>query len=333
MRTLYFLVPGTGKPYHCGGLWAELRTLELAQSLGPAALVTYRQREPGHLFLADLLKQPPADGIFVVSWGFHVPRLLGRLRAYPVVYHAHSVGYGFRIPPGVPIVTVSRHSLGYWGQRAPHAPIYYLPNVLSDEFTNRHQPRDIDVLILARKSSTYLLRQLAPQLRQHCRVEVIDWFVPSLADWFNRSRVYLYDSAAYWAVQGVSEGFGLQPLEALACGCYVFSSVNGGLADYLDPGANCEQIGCYDTGYDVQRILRVLREPPPPLPPECLAEYRAPQVRRKLQRIWQALEDFFDYRQQHPTGDIAPLTPLRLWRQRWQHWGRRARQLLKKWSR
>jgi len=48
-------------------------------------------------------------------------------------------------------------------------------------------------------------------------------------------QVYLYDSAEYWAQQRVSEGFGLQPMEALACGCQVFSSVNGGLSDYLDP--------------------------------------------------------------------------------------------------
>lgn len=330
MRPLYFLVPGTDPRYHCGGLWAELKTLALAQSLGPAELVTYQQREPGRLFLADLLQQP-VSGIFVVSWGFHVPRLLRRLRAYPVVYHAHSVGYGFAIPPGVPIVTVSRHSMGYWGQKAPHAPIYYLPNVLSDEFTNRHQPRDIDVLIMARKSSPYLLRQLAPKLQRHCRVEIVDTFVPDLADLFNRSRLYLYDSAMYWAVRGVSEGFGLPPLEALACGCQVFSSVNGGLADYLDPGGNCQQIGCYDSGYDLQRILQALQTPPPPVPPEFLAEYRAPQVKARLQRIWQALDAFFDYRQHHPQGDIAPFTPARLWRQRMERWTVHMRRLLKKW--
>lgn len=332
MRPLYFLVPGTSQRFHCGGLWAELKILELAQSLGPAELVTYQQREPGRLFLGDLLKQPPTRGIFVVSWGFHVARLLQQLRSYPVVYHAHSVGYGFAIPAGVPIITVSRHSLGYWGQKAPHVPLYYLPNVISDEFTNRQQPRDIDVLIMARKSSPYLLQQLAPKLQKYCRVEVVNYFVPSLADLFNRSRIYLYDSAEYWAVRGVSEGFGLQPLEALACGCQVFSSVNGGLADYLDPGNNCEQIGCYDTGYDVQRILQALQAPPPPVAHDFLAEYRAPQVRVKLQRIWQALDAFFDYRQQHPKGDIAPLTAQRLRRRRIQHWASKLQQLLKKWQ-
>lgn len=329
MRQLYFLVPGTTKTYHCGGLWAELQVLELAQTLGAAALVTYQQREPEHLFLGDLIRRPFTTGIWVVSWGFHVPKLIAQLRKYPLVYHAHSTGYGFPIPPGVPILTVSRNSMGYWGQKAPHAPIYYLPNVISDQFFDQGRPRDIDVLIMARKSSPYLLQCLAPQLQKHCRVEVVDYFVPNLADLFNRSRVYLYDSAEYWAVQGLSEGFGLQPLEAMACGCRVVSSVNGGLADYLDPGFNCEQIGCYDSGYDLAKILRLLQTPAPPISLAFLEAYRAPQVARRLQVIWQALDEFFDYQGEHP-GDILPPTWWRIGYQRCQKWGRRVMQLLKK---
>jgi hypothetical protein len=322
MRPLYFLLPGTTKRYHCGGLWAELKLLQLAQTVGTATLVTYRQREPEHPFLSDVLAQPECPGIFVVSWGFHVPQLLARLRHYPVVYHAHSTGYRFHLPVGVPVVTVSRQSLGYWGQKAPYAPLHYLPNVLSDEFFDQGKPRDIDVLIMARKSSSYLLQRLAPQLRKHCRVEVIDYFVPNLADLFNRTRIYLYDSAEYWAVQGVSEGFGLQPLEAMACGCRVFSSVNGGLADYLDPGFNCEQIGCYHSGYDIAKILRALDAPNPPISSELFQEYRAPQVQKKLRNIWQAWDEFFDYQRQHP-ADMAPLTRWHLWSQRLRRWGQR----------
>jgi glycosyltransferase involved in cell wall biosynthesis len=47
-----------------------------------------------------------------------------------------------------------------------------------------------------------------------------------LAQLFNSSKIYLYDSAEYWVVKGLTEGLGLPPLEALACGCIVFSSVN-----------------------------------------------------------------------------------------------------------
>jgi len=152
--------------------------------------------------------------------------------------------------------------------------------------------------------------------------EVIDYFVPNLADLFNRTRIYLYDSAEYWAVQGVSEGFGLQPLEAMACGCRVFSSVNGGLADYLDPGFNCEQIGCYHSGYDIAKILRALDAPNPPISSELFQEYRAPQVQKKLRNIWQAWDEFFDYQRQHP-ADMAPLTRWHLWSQRLRRWGQR----------
>jgi hypothetical protein len=142
MRKLLFLLPGTTKKFHCGGLFAELKIIELVRQICQAEIVTYRQREPDLLFLDDLLKNPPReDTIFVVSWGFDVPKLVSRLQGYPTIYHAHSAEYGFRLPARIPIVTVSRNTLGYWGQRSPHSLLYYLPNQISDEFVDRHQPR------------------------------------------------------------------------------------------------------------------------------------------------------------------------------------------------
>lgn len=83
MRHLYFLLPGTSKRYACGGLFAELKTLKLAQKLCSAEVVTYEQREPDTLFLDDLLQRPNlASGIFVISWGFHVPKLAQIGRAH-----------------------------------------------------------------------------------------------------------------------------------------------------------------------------------------------------------------------------------------------------------
>ena len=309
MRKLRFLLPGTTKKFHCGGLFAELKTAELAKQLCPIEIVTYRQREPDRAFLDDLLKQPPQqDAIFIVSWGFDVPQLVARLQGYPTIYHAHSAEYGFRLPAGIPIVTVSRNTLGYWGQRAPHSLLYYLPNQISDEFVDRHQERSIDVLVHARKSSNYLLKQLIPALEPHCRVEVIDGFVDSLADLFNRSRVYLYDSAEYWATQGVTEGFGLQPLEAIACGCQVFSSVNHGLSDYLDPGFNCHKIAGFSTAYDVERILAVVKSSLPVNNVESLvAEYRTENIRSRLNVILTELNSFFN-RVNLTTSDIPELS-------------------------
>lgn len=285
--------------------------MELVRQICPAEVVTYRQRQSDLLFLADLLQQPGLENaIFVVNWGFDVARLVAQLRAYNVVYHAHSSGYRLKLPAEVPIITVSRNTLGYWGQQAPHSPIYYLPNQISDEFYSYGQPREIDVLVQARKSSQYLMQQLVPALQQRCRVKVVDSYVEDLPGLFNQAKVYLYDSAEYWALQGVSEGFGLQPLEAMACGCRVFSSVNGGLSDYLDPGFNCQKIAVYSQSYDVQRILASLDLPPVEIG-DLLQEYRTANILRRLDWILTDLNQFFDHKAQQPAS-IPAFTRLRL---------------------
>jgi glycosyltransferase involved in cell wall biosynthesis len=85
--------------------------------------------------------------------------------------------------------------------------------------------------------------------------------VDDLVDLFNSASVFLYDSADYWRGRGVSEGFGLPPIEALACGCVVFSSLNHALADTLDPGLLGQQIGCGTLAGDVERICAAVRQP------------------------------------------------------------------------
>ncbi len=171
----------------------------------------------------------------------------------------HSANYGFRVPANVPIITVSRHTMVIWGNWFP-IPCYFTSLMKSPpSFVNHHRHRDIDVLVQARKSSRYLLTQLIPR---PCKNSVMFWvvgFVDNLADVFNRFAVYLYDSAEYWAQQRVTEGFGLPPLEAMACGCHLFSSLNHALADYLDPAFNCHKIAGYALEYDVYRILEVLK--------------------------------------------------------------------------
>ena len=118
MRPVRFLVPGTTGRFRCGGLLVELQTARLISTLAPVEVVTYRQREADHPFLADLLREEPlprlgrggdadpaaADPLWIVSWGFDVPKLLRRLRGRAVAYHAHSSGYGFDLPPGVPVL-------------------------------------------------------------------------------------------------------------------------------------------------------------------------------------------------------------------------------------
>ena len=114
----------------------------------------------------------------------------------------------------------------------------------------------------ARKSSPYVLEQLVPALRQvGLVVEVQAGWVDDLVDLFNSSTVYLYDSAEYWRGRGVTEGFGLPPLEALACGCVVFSSLNHALADHGDPGHTVHQIGCGRLQFDLERIKDAVAAP------------------------------------------------------------------------
>ncbi|MEO0737405.1 MAG: glycosyltransferase [Cyanobacteria bacterium J06649_12] len=312
MRKLYFLLPGTSRSFNCGGLFAELNTFKLAQQICEAEVVTYRQREENHPFIDDLLQQADLRRcVFIVSWGFDVPKQLKKLSRCHVVYHAHSAGYGFSVSPQVPILAVSRNTMGYWGMRSQNSLIYWLPNQLPAEVTNRHINRDIDVLIQARKSSEYVTNQLIPELKKRFNVVVVDSFVDDLMGLFNQTKVYLYDSAEYWVQYGLTEGFGLPPMEALACGCQVFSSVNHALADYLDPGENCHKIAGYATGYDVQRIATVLENwQPNSLPENFFAPYRSEQLVPRLEHILTELNQFFDYRQQY-SSDIPSLTRQR----------------------
>jgi len=271
LRPLRFLVPGTTGRFRCGGLLVELQTARLVSRIAPVEVVTYRQREPEHPFLDDLLRAEPspAQALWIVSWGFDVPKLLRRLKGRPVAYHAHSSGYGFNLPPGVPVLAVSRNTLGYWGDRAPRNPLFLVPNALEPKWLERGArqstaPRTIDVLVQQRKSSAYVLEQLVPALRARgLRVEVQSGWVDDLVDLFNSATVYLYDSADYWRGRGVSEGFGLPPIEALACGCVVFSSLNHALADLLDPGRLGHQIGSGCLEADVERIAEAVADPLP----------------------------------------------------------------------
>lgn len=313
MRKLYFLVPGTTRQFGSGGLWAEMSMVNLAQQVCDAQIATYYQREKDTVFLDDLL-QPSRrdDSIFVISWGFHVQKLVKKLRGFNVVYRAHSAGYRFTLPPDIPILAVSRNTLGYWGQHAMNGLLYYLPNHIADHFQNTQHDRDIDVLVQTRKSSDYLLSQLMPALQSRCRVMVLDHYVDDLPGLFNRAKVYLYDSAEYWGQHGLSEGFGLPPMEAIACGCQVFSSVNGALADYLDPGFNCHKIAAYSTEFDVQRILSVVNAPvKSPVSDDFFEDYRTASIVSRLRVILPELNAFFDHRRSHPST-IPGLTRSRL---------------------
>ena len=268
--TIRILVPGTSSRFRCGGLGVAKQTVRLLSELRPTTLVTYRERTVQHPFIDDLLKEELVDDkcLWIVTWGFDVPRLLKRLRGRNVLYHAHSSGYGFKLPPSVPIVAVSRNTMGYWGHHASRNPLFFIPNALESQWIERGDLnsdlaiRPIDVLVQKRKSSNYLLFELVPALRaKGLRVEIQNDWVEDIVRLFNDSKVFLYDSTEHWSAAGVTEGFGLPPVEAMACGCIVFSSLNHALSDILTPGEIGHQIGCGSLSYDVNRIISAVCNP------------------------------------------------------------------------
>jgi hypothetical protein len=317
-------------------LLVELQTSRLVAQLGFAEVVTYRQREPGTPFLADLLRaeRSPGEALWIVSWGFDVPPLLRQLKGRPVAYHAHSSGYGFPLPAGVPVLAVSRNTLGYWGDRAPRNPLFLVPNALESQWLERGnrnstQRRPIDVLVQQRKNSAYVLEQLVPELRARgLRVEVQAGWVDDLVELFNSASVVLYDSADYWRGRGVSEGFGLPPIEALACGCVVFSSLNHALADSLDPGLVGHQLGAGTLGADVERIMAAIANPQAWHPaPEALDSLLDGCSEPALLARWQrALLEINRHWDRLLAGEPALRAPAR-WRIQAQQWAARLAKL------
>ena len=325
-NSIRVLVPGTGTRFRCGGLSVALQTARLLSTLRPTEVVTYRERSDGHPYLDDVLQaeQPPGRSLWIVSWGFDVPRSLSRLRGRLVVYQAHSSGYGFDLPPGVPVVAVSRNTLGYWGDRAPRNPLFWVSNALEPQWLERGArpsspnrdavtERPIDVLVQKRKSSPYVLNQLVPALKdQGLRVEVQSGWVDDLVDLFNCSKVYLYDSAEYWRGHGVTEGFGLPPLEALACGCVVFGSFNHALADTLTPGVNAHQIGQGTLTNDLVRISAAVASPNQWLPvPSTIEELLVDSSEARWCERWSAILSQLDDLAAHGAMGVSSAHALR----------------------
>lgn len=277
------------------------RHFMIAQSLLNAQPVTYKKKEKDVLFLDDVIKDISAtNNIYIIHWGPDIQELLTKLKDFNVVYFAHSTGYKLKIPSKVPIITVSKHSQGYWGRYAPNNLIFYLPNEISDKYQNQQQERKIDVLVQKRKSSKYLIEDLVPALNPHCNLTLIDYWVEDLGTIFNQTKVYLYDSTEYWVQAKASEGFGLPPLEAMACGCTIFSSINDALSDYLDPTFNCYKLRVYSKEYDVQRILSAVENWQDNSNIDLVNNYRLSIIKERFVRIFTEINDFFEHQKSFP---------------------------------
>lgn len=327
--SVFVLLPGLTAPsWRCGGrLIAETFAALLRRHL-PTRVVTYRDREEGVPFLDEVLRSAGPVDLFVVTWGPHIQGLLQTMTGRRVVYYAQSTGWDLRLPEGIPVLCLSRHILAYWMLHAPHNPLYLLGPVLDPGCRDLGLERDIDVLFLERKSTAYLKEVLVPALKERCHVHVLRDFVPraDLIRLYNRSKVYLYSSAPM--ASGWIEGFGFQPLEALVCGCTVFSNLHGGLADYLDPELNGFQIETYSLAHDLERIMTALRDGfRPPRVEELARTYSEEVFHERIGRLLPALEAFFARAAAEPpdidrlTVAAAPPLPGSRW---WRRAGGRA---------
>jgi glycosyltransferase involved in cell wall biosynthesis len=122
----------------------------------------------------------------------------------------------------------------------------------------------------------------------------------------------------------VSEGFGLPPIEALACGCVVFSSFNHALADSLDPGLLGHQIGCGTLENDLQRIRAAVADPAAWRPAaERLDTLLAGCVEETLLERWRLALAAIDQHWDRLQAGAAPLASPSVWQLRADQWTQR----------
>lgn len=321
ISAVHVVLPGLTGRWMSGGLLIARRCAELLDQHVPTDVVLSHDAEHGYSTLDESLAAAAAEDVFVVTWGPHVQELVERLAGRRVVYYAQSGGWGLRPPDTVPVLALSRSLMGYWMERAPYQPINLLPPVLDERCVDPGVERDIDVLFVARKSTPYLRDHLVPALADRCRLHIQEEFVDrgELIALYQRSKVYLYSSALAWNstfpdVGTWVEGFGLQPLEALASGCTVFSNLHGGLSDYLEPDVNAFKLETHSLAFDRDRILAAVRGFP-------LSGGDADDLRRfysvaafhdRIDRILPGIDAFFDAVDQRPPelGELnAPPSP------------------------
>jgi glycosyltransferase involved in cell wall biosynthesis len=286
----------SGAAWQTGGLLIALRAASLLGDHVPTTTVTTHDEEPPHPTLEVAMAEAGPQDVFVVTWGPQVAGLLDQLRGRRVVYYAQSQGWGFDLTPEVPVLALSQYLLGWWAAKAPANHLLRLPPVLDPRCVDLGGARDVDVLVHARKSTAYLLEQLVPALQARCRVQVLTEFVDrgELVEQYQRAKTYLYSSTPWGPTWG--EGFGLQPLEARACGATVFTNLHGGLADHEDPEVDAFKLEVHSLAHDVERVLAAVRgELRPVHDAEAIARtYSADAFHARAPRLLASLHRFFE---------------------------------------
>jgi hypothetical protein len=334
----WFLQPSMTDPrYVCGGWQIFNRARDLASRLRETELLTYRHREEGWRYLDDVPAVELAEGIVWVYWGAHVRELAERLQEHrQVVLYAMNDDYGRwhgqATPARWPVVALSRFLAAQFALREPSRLIHYLGPVLHPEAVNRGGERDLDIAVHVRKTTPYLRHELVPALAERLQVEVLRTWT-SQEDFLrllNRTRVYLY--WVHLPIPGIRvyEGFGMQPLEAAACGAIPVANAYGGLSDYLEAPYNCRKIGVHSLDYDVLQVERAVREHQGANADEerLQATYSEEAFLRRFEAIEADLTFYFEHCPQRPMQRFAlepPGPPLHRRPYEWLYrWSRRS---------
>lgn len=345
-------LPTVTEPRIRGG--GHLHTMRFAQLLGEhcqVRLVSYERPEEGVWFLPDAEARLIAEGYtLLLTWGPDVNRLLKQYHgSLPVVFYQQSTDWGVDLPPDVPILSTSKYLMTYAQLRWPANPQLYMPPAIAPGCINLHRERDIDVLVIKRKMTPYILETLLPALREHCKVHLVERFIPQeeLFELFNRSKVYVYAFApqrSQHAETGwrMMEGFGLQVLEAIVCGCTVFTNLRGGMTDFVEPPLVGHCLECYAPQWDRDQILKAVRAHPHREPSgharvllerygEAAFHERAAYVLANLRDFFAAASDYPPEAQSFRIPEPIPmyqawgeqiLTKLRRSKPRWLRWRR-----------
>jgi len=266
------LLPEVDNPSIPGG--GHLFTVGFAKLLKEHAeveLVSYNLKEEGVWYLPEVEEKLENEGyVCIITWGPHVNFLLEKYYGkFPLVYLQQSMDWGIKLPIDVPVLCVSKYVMAMAQLEWPSNPQFYMPIVLPEECKNTDQQRDIDVLIVKRKLPEYITQTLRKELEKQCNVYYLDSFVTreELYSLFNRSKTYLYafdpqrceHTSSGWRMM---EGGSLQALEAMLCGCTVFSDLRGGPIDFVQPWEHGYKLQTHSMQWDIHQILNAVHKFP-----------------------------------------------------------------------